>query len=88
MRPKALLNAESARQLMLVFVHPSESLTVESEQGAIEEQIEELASEALGGDIPQYRQTSQDPSLPVPRDRELVLRPTVEGVRFEPPLRA
>ena len=84
LRPKALSNTESARQLMLVFVHPSEPLTAVSQEGSVEKQIEELAREALGDQVAQYRKTSQDPSLPVPRDRELILRPSVDGIRFEP----
>ncbi|MCB9728714.1 MAG: toll/interleukin-1 receptor domain-containing protein [Deltaproteobacteria bacterium] len=51
------------------------------------EEVHRQAAALLGDDLPDYEDLRADAAAPVPREGELTLVPTIEGVRFVPPQR-
>ena len=83
-RPPAI-DIDSWYQL-LVFTHVEARLgESDVEDQSLTEEMEELARQILGSEFPQYRETTDESRLSIPRESEITFVPEIEGLEFYPP---
>jgi hypothetical protein len=71
---------------LLAFAHRSKR-PPDAEPGTPEplEEVRRQAEAILGGQIGEFRQSTEDASQPIPREASLTFVPVVEGIEFDPP---
>ena len=86
-RPKTVRPARWAK--LLVFAHLDERpLWMDDDERGPLEEVAAQAQQFLGDKIADYRATTEDSRLAIPRDGEITLVPTMKGVEFNPPRRS
>lgn len=85
-RPKFVRPGKWTKMLVFAHLEDRPAWLDEDELSPLEE-LEKQAERMLGSQIEDYRRSTDDSRLVVPRDGEITLIPQVDGIEFNPPRR-